>query len=154
LIVALAAGCAATPDARDEPAVRAAIADAWGEHLAAVRRKDPAGVGLLYADDAVYIVPGEYEVRGRQAIDEMERKGLANVDILDVTHTTEALRVYGGLAYEIGTVVGPVQPRGKPAKVVTFRYTARWKWQPDEHRGWHYFKGRWRIQYMVGEPER
>jgi ketosteroid isomerase-like protein len=138
----------------DADQVREAIGEAWTEHLAAVKRKDAAGVGRLYADDVVSIVPDECEVRGRKAIDEMEAKGLGSVEILDVEHTTEALRVYGDIAYEIGVVVGPVRPHGQPAKVVTFRYMARWKRQPEEYVGWHRLSPRWRIQYIVGEPER
>jgi ketosteroid isomerase-like protein len=152
--VALLGACAAARDARDDPAVREAIAAAWREHFDAVRREDEGTVGRIYADDVVYMVPGEGEVRGRQAIDEMEAQGLRGADILDVVHTTEALRVYGDIAYELGTVVGPVRPKGERARTVTFRYTARWKREPDKYVGWHHFEGRWRIQYMVGEPER
>ncbi len=145
--------CAVTRRADDTERVRTAIAEAWRDHVAAVKRKDAAGVGRLDADDIVYIVPGECEVRGRKAIDEMEIQGLASVEILDVTHTTEGLRVYGDIAYEIGNVVGPVRPRGKPAKVVTFHYMARWKRHAEEHLGWHVFPAHWRIQYLVGQPE-
>ena len=137
-----------------EEDVRDGIADAWKNHLAGVRQKDPWRVGRLYTDDVVYIVPGECEVRGRKAIDEMEAQGLKTVEILDVTHTTEALEVHGDVAYEIGTVVGPVRPHGKPAKTVTFRYIARWRRVPEETSGWHRFEARWCIQYMVGEPDR
>ncbi len=144
------AACATTRPAED--AVRTAIAEAWRDHLAAVKRKDAAAVGRLYADDIVYIVPPD-EVRGRKAIDEMEAQGLATVEILDVVHTTEALRVHGDVAYEIGTVVGPVRPHGKPEKIVTFRYMARWKRHAEEHVGWHVFPAHWRIQYIVGQPE-
>ncbi len=146
----LIASCATTRSPDDQ--VRAAIGEAWLDHFSAVKRKDAAGVGRLYADDVVYIVPGECEVRGRKAIDEMEAKGLASADVLDVVHTTEALRVHGDIAYEIGTVVGPVRPRGQPAKVVTFRYMARWRRQPEGSLGWHLIPAHWRIQYIVGEP--
>lgn len=139
------AACAPARHADDTDRVRSAIRGAWRDHLAAVKRKDLAGVARLYAEDVVFIVPGEPEVRGRKAIDEMEAQGLASAEILDVTHTTESLRVYGDIAYEIGTVAGPVRPYLQPAKVVTFHYMARWKRQPD---------GGWRIQYLVGEPLR
>jgi uncharacterized protein (TIGR02246 family) len=139
----LVAACATTRSPDDQ--VRAAIGEAWLDHFSAVKRKDAAGVGRLYADDVVYIVPGECEVRGRKAIDEMEAKGLASAEIHDVVHTTEALDARGDVAYEIGTVVGPVQPHGQPAKVVRFRYMAIWRRQAG---------GDWRIQYMVGQPER
>ena len=138
--VVLLAACASTRDG----GVGDAIDEAWREHISAVKRKDLVGVGRLYADDVVFIVPGGTDVRGRQAIDEMEARGLATAEIHDVTHTTEALHVHGDVAYEIGIVVGPVQPHGQPAKVVTFRYIARWKRE----------QARWRIQYMVGEPDR
>ena len=111
VVIALLAACASVPP--DEGAVRDAIARAWRDHLAAVKRKDAAAVGLIYADDVVYIVPGEREVRGRKAIDEMEAKGLASAEIGNVAHATEALLVRGDVAYEIGTVAGPVRPRGQ-----------------------------------------
>ena len=130
--------------AGDDAAVRQAIDAAWRDHFAAVKRKDAAAVGMLYADDVVYIVPGDVEVRGRKAIDEMEAQGLASAAIGDVAHRTEGLLLSGDIAYELGTVKGPVQPHGQPARVVTFRYMARWKRQAD---------GSWRVQHMVGQPE-
>lgn len=140
LILLALAACSTSP----QHTVRAAIADAWLEHLSAVRAKNAAAVGALYGDDIVYIVPGEAEVRGREAIDRMEAEGLATAEILDVTHETHGLLVSGDVAYELGTVEGPVQPHGQASKVVTFRYMARWKRQADGH---------WRIQCMVGQPE-
>ncbi len=33
------------------------------------------------------------------------------VDVIDAAHTTKDLRLYDGVAYELGTVVGPVRRR-------------------------------------------
>ncbi len=151
LPVLVLAACAPARHADDVEEARSAIGEAWRDHIAAAKRKDAARVGRLYADDVVYIVLGECEVRGRKAIDEIEAQGLASADVLDAVHTTEALRVYGDIAYEIGTVVGPVRPRDQPVKVVTFRYMARWKRQPKTSLGWHVTPAHWRIQYIVGE---
>lgn len=120
---------------------RAAIARVWADHLAAARRGDPAGVSAMYAADAVYAVGGAPEVRGRPAIDSLEARGLRAATVLDVTHTTHALRHGDDMAYEIGTIVGPVRPAGDTARVVTFHFMAQWRREPD---------GAWRLTYLVG----
>ena len=71
-------------------------------------------------------------------------EALASANVLEAVHTTHSLRVFGDLAYELGTVVGPVQPEGKPAQTVTFHFMATWRRQTD---------GTWRIKFMVGAPE-
>ncbi|MGE0129669.1 MAG: SgcJ/EcaC family oxidoreductase [Blastocatellales bacterium] len=127
-----------------ETRVRAAISTAWREHIEAAKRKDVAGVAAMYADDAVYIVPGAQEARGRPAIEAMEAQGLASADVLDATHTTRDLRVFDDVAYEIGTIAGPVRPQGKAAQTVTFHFMAMWRRQGD---------GSWRLWHFVGRPE-
>jgi ketosteroid isomerase-like protein len=124
--------------------VRAAISDAWTHHIEAAQRKDLDAVMKIYADDVVYIIPRIQEVRGRAEMEESEAETLAAADVLDAVHTIDDLRVYGELAYELGTVKGPVQPRGEPARTVTFHFMARWRRQSN---------GEWQIQHMVGEAE-
>ena len=121
-----------------------AINVAWREHIEAARRKDLDAVTRIYADDVTYVIPGVQEARGRAAINELEAQALASANVLEAVHTTESLRVFGDLAYELGTVVGPVQPEGKPAQTVTFHFMATWRRQTD---------GTWRIEFMVGEAE-
>lgn len=127
-----------------ETDVRQAINVAWTEHIEAARRKDLDAVTRIYADDVTYVIPGVQEARGRAAIDEWEAQALASANVLAAVHTTESLRIFGGLAYELGTIVGPVQPEGEPAQIVIFHFMATWRRQTD---------GTWRIEFMVGEPE-
>lgn len=126
--------------------VARAISEAWRTHIAAAKRKDVEGVGELYADDVFYTIPGMIEVRGRSAIDAMERESLRSSDVLEARHETRSLVVADAdLAYEVGTVVGPVRSK-KEGRVeeVHFHYMARWV------RG---RAGKWRIQSLVGGTE-
>ena len=123
-------------------ATQTAIASVWVDHLAAAKRGDPVGVSAMYATDAVYAVGGAPEVRGRPAIDSFEARGLRAATVLDgVRHTTQSVRRVGDVAYELGTIVGPVQPTGDTARVVTFNFMAQWRREPD---------GAWRLTYLVG----
>ncbi len=137
---------APVPDAPMEEAadVRAAISRLWYDHIEAAKAKDLAGVIEMYAEDAVYLVPGVQDVRGRPAIEEMEAGSLAEADVLEATHTIRDLRVFGDVAYEIGTVSGPVRPRGQSAQTVTFPFMAMWQRQAS---------GAWRVRGLVGKPE-
>jgi len=149
LAIALGSVCAAwsssvfSADAT-EASVGETINAAWREHIEAARRKDLDAVTRIYADDVTYVIPGVEEARGRAAIDKLEARALASATVLEAVHTTESLRVFEGLAYELGTIVGPVQPEGKPVQTVTFHFMATWRRQAD---------GTWRIEFMVGEPE-
>ncbi len=80
----------------------------------------------------------EYDVRG------VVGETLSEADVIDAVHTTKSLRVFGDAAYELGTIVGPIQSDGEPAKTVTFHFMAMWKRGAD---------GTWRIQSFVGAPE-
>ena len=123
-------------------AAQTAITGVWADHLAAAKRGDPVGVSAMYATDAVYAVGGAPEVRGRPAIDSFEARGLRAATVLDgVRHTTQSVRRVGDVAYELGTIVGPVQPAGDTARVVTFNFMAQWRREPD---------GAWRLIYLVG----
>jgi uncharacterized protein (TIGR02246 family) len=125
-------------------AVRVVVSQTWHDHIEAAKRKDAVGVAAMYAADAVYVVPGLQEVHGRPAIDEMEAHGLTEADVLEVAHTSHDLRVFGEVAYEIGTVAGPVRFRGQAAETVTFHFMAMWQRQAD---------GVWRVKYFVGQPQ-
>ena len=124
---------AASPDA----VAREAIAIAWQEHIDAAKRKDLDSVMRIYADDVIYIVPGFQDLRGNSAVEAMEAETLVSADVLDAKHSTESLRVFDDLAYELGTVIGPVRQKGETAQTVTFHYMATWRRQPD---------GSWKTQ--------
>lgn len=121
--------------------LRAAIARVWADHLAAAKRNDPIGVSAMYANDAVYAVGRTPEVHGRPALDTMEARGLRGATVLDATHTTHAVRRAGDIAYELGTIVGPVRPAGDTARVVTFNFMAQWRREKN---------GTLRLTYLVG----
>ena len=125
-------------------AVRQAVSTAWQEHIAAAKRKDLGAVVKIYDDDIIYVIPGKQDARGRAAIDKMEEQALGQADLLAAEHTTESLKVFGGIAYEIGTVIGPIRPRDKDAETVTFHFMAMWRRQAD---------GSWRILSFVGQSE-
>ena len=124
--------------------VRAAVLDGWTRHIEAAKRKDLDAVMKIYGDDVVYIIPGVQELRGLAAMEESEAQALASSDVLNAVHRIDSLQVYEDLAYELGTVEGPVQPQGEPARTVTFHSMATWRRQPN---------GAWRIQHLVGEAE-
>jgi uncharacterized protein (TIGR02246 family) len=124
--------------------VAAAVAASWREHIAAAQRKDLPGVAAIYADDAVYAVAGQAELRGKAAIEAMEARGLQASDVGAVEHETLALRVDGVVAYELGTIAGDVTPRGAAARHVVFHFLAAWQRGPD---------GTWRIAHLVGHAE-
>ena len=120
---------------------RTAIERAWADHIAAAKRRDLAGVIDMYAKDAVYAVGGAPEIRGRPAIDSMEAQGLRVVTVIDARHQSQAVRLAGDIAYEVGTIAGPVRPAGDTARVVTFNFMAQWRREPP---------GVWRLTYLVG----
>jgi len=120
------------------------ISQAWKDHIQAARDKDFDAVMDIYADNVTYIIPGVQEARGKDELGALEAAALATADVLHAEHTIDSLRVFGEVAYEIGTVIGPVQPKGQEAIEVTFHFTAMWRKQAD---------GSWRIESMVGEPE-
>ncbi len=141
-LVVVFAACASVRDMSGLE-VSATIARLWREHIDAAKRKDAAAVVTIYADDILYRVPGE-EVRGRAAIAAMEARTLAEADVIDAQHTTTSLRIFGDIAYELGTVVGPIRAGGDPPRTVTFHFMALWKRGADNA---------WRIQSFVGAPD-
>jgi len=122
-------------------ATRAAIHAAWLRHIAGAIQRDPVAVSEIYAPNAVYAA-GTVEVRGRPALDTMETRGFGAMTVLDAKHTTTDLQVAGDVAYELGSIVGPVQPKGDSARVMSFHFMAQWRKQAD---------GNWRLTYLVGQ---
>lgn len=122
-------------------ATRAAINAAWARHIAGALQRDLAAISEMYAPTAVYSASG-VEVRGRPALDSLEARTLRLMTVIDATHTMRDLQVAGDIAYEIGSIVGPVQPKGDSTRVLTFHFMAQWRRQPD---------GDWRLTYLVGQ---
>ncbi len=122
-------------------ATRAAIHAAWLRHIAGAIQRDVAAVSEIYAPNAVYATSG-VEIRGRPALDTMEARGFGAMTVIDATHTTSDLEVAGDVAYELGSIIGPVQPKGDSARVMSFHFMAQWRKQSD---------GSWRLTYLVGQ---
>ena len=149
-LVSLLAACGASqqPSPSSGPiedsataATRARIHSVWLRHIAGAIQRDPVAVSEIYAPNAVYAASG-VEIRGRPALDSMETRGFGAMTVLDATHTTSDLEVTGDVAYELGSIVGPVQPKGDSARVMTFHFMAQWRKQSD---------GNWRLTYLVGQ---
>jgi ketosteroid isomerase-like protein len=66
----------------------------------------------------------------------------ATPSLFDATHTTHAIHHAADVAYELGTIAGPVRPTDDTARVVTFRFMAQWRRSSD---------GSWRVAYLVGQ---
>ena len=140
LLGAALGSCAFAPAGSD---AATAIASMWREHIDAAKRKDTAAVLEIYAEDVVYVVGGQ-EQRGRAAMAVSEAEALRGADLIAAEHTTRGLHVIGDVAYEVGSVVGPVRPVGGEAQVVRFHFMATWRRGAD---------GIWRIRHLVGDPE-
>lgn len=135
---------AATPASAGETQVRSAIEQAWAEHIAAAQRKDLDAVMAIYADDVVYVTPDLQSVRGAAAVRKMEAGTLATATVIEARHSIRGLQVDGDVAYELGSVAGAIQSGDAgPARVV-YHFMAMWNRAAG---------GRWRIRYLVGQPE-
>ena len=146
LTAACLAACAASPPLfvgdPDTDEVALELHAVWRGHFDAIRTGNVDGAIAMYAEGAIYAVPGMPVVRGREELERMESQGIAAGKLLGATHTTEALRVTGNTAYELGTVRGRVQPNGEAAARVTFHYAATWQVDDDGH---------WRILTITGQ---
>ncbi len=147
--LALCSCSSSSPETTTSPAeesdqkVRDAISQAWREHIDAAKRKDASRIADIYAEDAVFVISGSTEVRGRPALQKMEEQGLAASDVLEAVHSTHHLQLVGQAGFELGSVVGPVRPKGESPRNVVFRYMAMWQ-QTDGH---------WLISYLVGASD-
>lgn len=125
------------------PTTVGAIVDtSWRAHIDAAKRKDLEAVLEIYHDDVVYVVPGQIELQGLDAVREMEAQTLTSADVVDAVHASASVHVFDDVAYEVGTVVGPVRVGDAPARVVHYHFMAMWQRGTD---------GEWRIRYLVGQ---
>ncbi|MGE3171748.1 MAG: DUF4440 domain-containing protein [Planctomycetota bacterium] len=146
LVAVTLAGCSSAPLLRGTAADRVhdAIDRAWRDHIAAKQRRDIEGVVAIYTADAVYVVDGLPPVIGRAALEVMERRGLDAGEVLRAEHVTEALRVDGDLAWELGTITADIRPQDQDAQRIVFHYIAMWRLGAGRQ---------WRIAHLVGQVE-
>ncbi len=131
------------PEDPETKEVRRQIAEAWRTHIDAAQRKDLAGVMEIYAEDILYSVPGAPVIEGLTALIEMEAAALKQADVVTAKHEMHAMQLLDNIVYEIGTIEGPVQPRGEEARIVTFHFMAQWRRRDD---------GAWKMTALVGKP--
>lgn len=124
--------------------VRQSIREAWNAHIEAAQRRDLQGLLAIYTDDVVYAIEGTPMIRGKAAVETMERRGLDAGAILSSRNITEALRVDGDLAWELGAIHADVAPHQKDAQHVVFHYVAMWRLGKDRQ---------WRIAHLIGQVE-
>ena len=82
----------------DERAIRNLTRD----FVAAVRAKNLEAILDMITDDAIFLLPGSPEVRGKQAIAEMYRGFFARFDAVEQTATLEEVKVSGDWAFGWG----------------------------------------------------
>ena len=137
-------GPESAPSLDDHSDIRQLIGTTWREHIDAAGRKDLGGVLAMHTDDIVYVIVGQSETRGITALEDVERSNLASADLVAAQHTTDSLQVFGDTAFEIGTIAGPVRPKGGEAQTVVFHFMAKWR---------RVGQGIWKVSYLVGEAE-
>lgn len=102
--------------------VRSAIEAANRAFGAAVRKGDHLAVGELYSEDARVIPPGAEVVRGRAAITEFWKQGLA-AGLSDAVLSTVDVESAGDVAYETGTA----RITNRDGQTSQARYLVVWK---------------------------
>jgi uncharacterized protein (TIGR02246 family) len=135
-LISVAISCEPSPEstpasAPDTAAVRAALDSGLSAYYAARKRNDPVASAAMYTDDAVLMVQGAADARGRPAIEDVLR-GFA-AESASQSHR-EALHVHGDRAYEAwrGSSVNT-----KTGQREFYKWIVFWRRDAD---------GRWRVE--------
>lgn len=88
--------------AENDAAVRKAVEDSNAKWMAALKKRDAAGIAARYTEDARLLPPGSLEVQGRAAIQAFFQLGI-DAGLVDVTLTTVEVTMHGDAAIERGT---------------------------------------------------
>lgn len=127
---------AVAASASDPAEVRGVIDSVNAVIVAALKAEDNAKMLELMAPDAVVMLDNHPAWKGTSAIDENGRMFFENVDVKDMTLTTEHVEVSGDLAVESGSMVMTFQPKGAPVMTDSGKFVTVWKRQGD---------GSWKI---------
>lgn len=142
LIVLAAVAAACTPRAGDPARTAAALDSAYATFSEAYRTADPALVAGLYADSALYLVPGDSIVRGRPTIEAIFAGFLVPYSRSDsggprirFEIVDRRIAASGDLATDIGYFV--INERGRGKFVVVWRRgtDGRWRIHADGYSG-------------------
>jgi uncharacterized protein (TIGR02246 family) len=127
---------APTPTPNPSVAIQKAIDDGNAKYIAAWEKGDSVAFAALFAPNADRVGSDGAVLRGRGAIQDLQKRTFAKVIMSKGTITTTDLVVDGDVAYEIGMYDFTFKPTTGKDEVDTGRYLTIWAKQPD---------GTWRI---------
>jgi len=147
LLAAVVAVSPATPNpiAQHIAEVQRAIDAGNAEYIATWQHGDAKAFAALFAANADSIGDDGTVYRGRATIEAQRAKSMAKADLVRGTIKTTDLVVDGDTAYEMGTYLFTLRPKGGSATDYRGRYLTIWMRQPD---------GTWKIATDAGLPER
>lgn len=131
----LLAGCSAVKPASfssTEPAVTRASDQVWAAH----ERGDALGLASMVTEDAILMVPGYPDVRGRTGIQEAAQQMFASTRITNFKVERREIRVVDDSAYELAWYSETLQGQDGSSTPVQGRYLIVWKRGRD---------GNWRV---------
>jgi uncharacterized protein (TIGR02246 family) len=145
LVLGAALGCAPGAKKEDPAEVRSSIEAVNKQFMEAFSRRDAAAIGLLYAEDAQVLPPGEPPLEGREAIANMWQSFLA-LPISGIQLQTVDLGTEGDTAWEVGryTMVGADGAPQEAGKYVVI-------WKHDES-GWKMYRDMWSSNTPAAAP--
>lgn len=154
-IALFALGATALPlGAQAKPAVRkqgttttgavekAAVNKAWADAIATFKTGNASAIAALYTADAMMLDPSMPTIMGRANIEKSMQAMFATTKLIDMTHKSDALDVFGDVAIDNGTYSQTLQEKGKAPVTVRSRYTIVFR-QVD---------GKWLVHRDVGTP--
>lgn len=142
--VLLLAACtcqAAAPPASD--AARHDVEAAMQRYTALLKTGPVDAQVALFTEDGELLEPGMAPLHGRSAIKAFLEPIVAKYEVQSATSTSDAVEVYGDVAYQWGTYTQRAGERGQPGADYTGRYVASWHREADGH---------WRISRFLVQP--
>jgi uncharacterized protein (TIGR02246 family) len=122
------------------PEVMNGIGAARERFINAWRRNDAAGAAAVFSADAINMIPGAPDNRGRREIERAFADFLGSVTIEHVEFTPQELDGRAYVAYERGSFVQRHKPRdGARSVTMNARYMAVWRREPGGDWQFHRF---------------